>query len=654
MLVGLYLTLASLYLSKCVHHHVNETKPTMGYSREYLLSVRDCVSDISLLPQTDVVDYVRSSFIAHDQSLLKRPRGRRAGINKRRPINVHISARNEYQSGQHGVNHENLHAIKSQPYNKPWSQKQLQMCVINTQSIAHKADEMVLYITENDIDVCLITESWLHENESEKVLEDLKPTGYDLKHVPRKTRKGGGIAVIYKLNIKVQVLDPILHSDAFEHMELLLQSGNGRMRIVIIYRPQRPDPDLEYTVPLSVFLRDFSDVVRPHLVRSGHLIVTGDINLHVDILDDPNAKRLLNDLSSMQLVQHVKEPTHISGHTLDLVITRKTEASFISDLHVDAKISDHYSVLFKAGIQKPPPIRKEITFRKYRNINIDEFKRNLRDRIESLEPDHSVEGLVDRYNRTLSELIDIHAPEVHRTVTVRHHTPWFNDDIRQEREDRRRLEVQWRRNKTIENEDAFKHQRNKVEIMCTSAKRSFYLGILNDNKGNPKGMFKVIDTLLNRKQSQPLPPHDSAKTLANDFADFFIGKIETIRAGLESGRDPNQVLPVEEKRYHTELSTFKPTTIDELRTIIIDSPVTSCQLDPAPSWLVKNCLTEVLPLLVTIVNLSLQSGHMPASLKQALILPLLKKAILELILKHFRPVSNLTYLSKIVERVAAK
>jgi hypothetical protein len=157
--------------------------------------------------------------------------------------------------------------------------------------------------------------------------------------------------------------------------------------------------------------------------------------------------------------------------------------------------------------------------------------------------------------------------------------------------------------------------------------------------------------VLNRKQASPLPPHDSAETLANHFADAFIGKIEKIRENMMSDRDPGRNYPVEEKRYRTEL---EPTTIDDLRRIIMTSPVKSYQLDPAPSWLVKNCLEEVLPLLIDIVNLSFQHGQMPGTLKQALIRPLLKKALLELLLKNFRPVSNLTYFSKIIERVAAK
>ena len=120
----------------------------------------------------------------------------------------------------------------------------------------------------------------------------------------------------------------------------------------------------------------------------------------------------------MRLEQHVKAPTHEKGHILDLVITRKSEESFVSNLYVDTKISDHFSVLFKVGIQKPPPIRKDITFRKLHSIDVDDFNRDLKDKLASLDKSHSVEGLVDQYDSMLSSLMDQHAPDLHKTVTV--------------------------------------------------------------------------------------------------------------------------------------------------------------------------------------------------------------------------------------------
>lgn len=96
-------------------------------------------------------------------------------------------------------------------------------------------------------------------------------------------------------------------------------------------------------------------------------------------------------------------------------------------------------------------------------------------------------------------------------------------------------------------------------------------------------------------------------------------------------------------------------TDEELRKIILGSKPTTCSLDPIPTKLLRQCLDVLLPAITKIVNMSLANGVMPQSLKKAIVLPLLKKLNLLLeILKNYRPVSNLTYLSKIIERVVAK
>jgi hypothetical protein len=60
----------------------------------------------------------------------------------------------------------------------------------------------------------------------------------------------------------------------------------------------------------------------------------------------------------------------------------------------------------------------------------------------------------------------------------------------------------------------------------------------------------------------------------------------------------------------------------------------------------------LLPTLTQIVNLSIQSSTVPSSLKTATVTPLLKKAQLDSEeLKNYRPVSNLPYISKVIEKV---
>ena len=80
----------------------------------------------------------------------------------------------------------------------------------------------------------------------------------------------------------------------------------------------------------------------------------------------------------------------------------------------------------------------------------------------------------------------------------------------------------------------------------------------------------------------------------------------------------------------------------------------SCCLDPIPAQLTKLYMDELVPIITLITNMSPTSGVMPSNLKEAVLIPLLKKICLDLeLLKNFRPVSNLTFLPKLIERVFA-
>ena len=78
----------------------------------------------------------------------------------------------------------------------------------------------------------------------------------------------------------------------------------------------------------------------------------------------------------------------------------------------------------------------------------------------------------------------------------------------------------------------------------------------------------------------------------------------------------------------------------------------SCDLDPLPTKLLKSCLDILLTPITNIVNLSLESGSFPDVLKVSHITPSLKKPSLSKDdMKNYRPVSNLNFISKIIEKI---
>ena len=88
--------------------------------------------------------------------------------------------------------------------------------------------------------------------------------------------------------------------------------------------------------------------------------------------------------------------------------------------------------------------------------------------------------------------------------------------------------------------------------------------------------------------------------------------------------------------------------------IIKKAPKASCGLDPIPTKLLVDVLPAVVSFITCIVNLSFSSGSFPQCLKSAIVKPLLKKPGLNTeVYKNYRPVSNLTFLSKVIERVVS-
>ena len=101
----------------------------------------------------------------------------------------------------------------------------------------------------------------------------------------------------------------------------------------------------------------------------------------------------------------------------------------------------------------------------------------------------------------------------------------------------------------------------------------------------------------------------------------------------------------------TPLSSLRPTTDDEVVSTINALKTKSCDTDPIQPI----CLKKIVPLIkdtvTKLINKSLAEGAFSKYWKTAIICPLLKKPGIELIASNYRLVSNLPFLSKVVEKI---
>ena len=97
------------------------------------------------------------------------------------------------------------------------------------------------------------------------------------------------------------------------------------------------------------------------------------------------------------------------------------------------------------------------------------------------------------------------------------------------------------------------------------------------------------------------------------------------------------------------MESFTVIPEDNIEKLFKSTPLKSCELDPLLASLMKTHGHVLIPILVDIINQSLQEGKFAQDLKEALIWPLLKKVNLDLIYSNYRPVSNPSFLSKLIK-----
>ena len=161
--------------------------------------------------------------------------------------------------------------------------------------------------------------------------------------------------------------------------------------------------------------------------------------------------------------------------------------------------------------------------------------------------------------------------------------------------------------------------------------------------------------MMGENGKQVLPSHLPLSQLADTFSSYFIDKITAITDVLMSETSSDRsAMPdrIEPTFSGIPLSEFTPVSAQQVMLLVKKSSSKSCSLDPVPTWLLKEAADELVPILTTIINASIREANVPSSMKKAAVRPLLKKTNLNRDnLRNYRPVSNLTYASKILEKV---
>ena len=167
--------------------------------------------------------------------------------------------------------------------------------------------------------------------------------------------------------------------------------------------------------------------------------------------------------------------------------------------------------------------------------------------------------------------------------------------------------------------------------MLKEAKEAFISEDIVSHRNDIKYLYKVVMNLSGVRKENPMPPAESDQLLAEEFANFFIEKINKIQEELDHF-DLYQLTTMEQI---VARQSFLPITAFEVKKLVMDMKPKTNELDLLPVTFIKENIEKFVDLLVDIVNISLQLGVFVKEWKIALLYPLIKKSGLDVIKSNF-------------------
>ena len=181
-----------------------------------------------------------------------------------------------------------------------------------------------------------------------------------------------------------------------------------------------------------------------------------------------------------------------------------------------------------------------------------------------------------------------------------------------------------------------RHQKSQV----------FWRQQVENSRSSPRLLWQTVDKILGRSKLQSCDDID-----VEQFSRFFNEKVARVRQSTDNSPPPTFTAVPDGVNF----SAFAAVTADDVLSVIGRLPDKSSAADPIPTSVLKAISGLVVPYIVELFNRSFVTGQFPSACRHAFITPIVKKAGLDAAdVNSYRPISNLSVLSKTFERVAAR
>lgn len=532
---------------------------------------------------------------------------------------------------------------------------ELQLIFWNAQSIRKKKLEFFTFLKRESIDISFISETFLTHNDS-----CYDPEYYTFR-LDRPNRRGGGVALFVKKNIKCTLL-PVPKTKVIESIAVEMFCANHKITFVSVYYNGSTDQ-----TETQLFRED----IRILYNLAPNLILAGDLNSKHNFWNcnrnNLTGNILYQEMNAQGFIIHFPDsPTHFPHNrnqpsTIDLMITKGSP--IISNLStLNEFSSDHFPVKCKLFEHVNYETMNDF-YKDFKNANWSAYSRFIN--LKCLEPNptelnspEDIENAVHRFCEILSEADLLYIPRNQKTFSAIS----LPNDILALIGQRKAKNRMWKRTQNMQ----IKRERDFLSTLIEQKIKdrvnnnfSNLIETLNSDPGNYRKRFWKISRILKTKK-KPIPPlilnddtlitnAEKSETLANYFESIHQLTLQ------DSTNSHDRIIETTASRVdldNIEDNSFNPINLNEIRFQISRSKNNKAPgLDCITNQHLKQLPDSAISLLMFIFNACFFLSYFPKIWKTAIIKSICKPGKDPHLISSYRPISLLSSVGKIFERL---
>lgn len=536
----------------------------------------------------------------------------------------------------------------------------------NVRGLRTKTKTILINVLKQDLDVILLTETWLNDSVFDHELFDSRYIVFrrDRSSTNCSKLEGGGVLVaVLKTHSPIRKLK---WESELEDLWVSFKFRQGNSVVELCICTVYLSPPIVYS-KLDTLLSNVTDVVQHKIPKKAVFLMAGDFNLpNIKWEYDVNSKsmtpryssnqtdNLLTDSLSFNSLYQINSVLNTNGRLLDLIITNSCNTLSVSNSTTPlVSIDNHHpalEILVKVNALKPPKVHKSLTLN-FPKANYVEIKKSL-DQIDW--NDHFTTNL--SVDETVDVFYDIITPIITNNTPIRRKGQncfpfWFSRPLIQVIKEKAKFH---RRFKMYENpRDRLTYQilRERCDNMLADCLNKFKSNAKIQMKNNPKYFWTFVKSL--RSNSSDIPDEmflgnqnvQGGQNISNLFSDYFHSTYHDNPTASSFPTDPTSNF--------TTLSSCYLSESDILYSIKLLDNNKGPGPDSIPPLFLKSCSSQLAKPLQIIFNKSLSNGFFPTKWKLAHITPIHKKGDLGDI-SNYRPISILSSMGKLFESIIQK